>query len=258
MGLDPHYAFGKNQVYPAGNFGYHLKPFQAAIDAGVSSIMPYYGVPIAVTHEGVTYDQTGMAFSKQIVTDLLRGKLGFRGYVNSDTGIINDRAWGLEEKTVPERVAAAINGGTETLSGFHDVQTIIDLVTAGLVTEERVDRGRPAPAGAPVPARPVRGPVRRRGRRDRGRRQPEHRAVGLDLQRKSIVLLQNQDAGDGAKVLPLASSARVYTMGIDGDVTKADVASAPRLHGAADAATCPRVGRQRRRPSVGRRLTTRA
>jgi len=96
MGLDPHYAFGKNQVYPAGNFGYHLKPFKAAIDAGVSSIMPYYGVPIEVSYEGVRYEQTGMAFSKQIVTDLLRGKLGFKGYVNSDTGIVNDRAWGLE------------------------------------------------------------------------------------------------------------------------------------------------------------------
>ena len=59
-----------------------------------------------------------MAFSKQIVNDLLRDKLGFKGYVNSDTGIINDRAWGLEDKTVPERVAAAINGGTDTLSGF--------------------------------------------------------------------------------------------------------------------------------------------
>lgn len=64
LGLDPHYAFGKNQVYPAGQFGYHLKPWQAAIDAGVSSIMPYYGVPISVTYDGVTYDQTGMAFSK--------------------------------------------------------------------------------------------------------------------------------------------------------------------------------------------------
>ncbi|MDB5868356.1 MAG: xylan 1,4-beta-xylosidase, partial [Polaromonas sp.] len=34
QGLDPHYSFGKNQVYPGGNFAYHLKPFMAAIDAG--------------------------------------------------------------------------------------------------------------------------------------------------------------------------------------------------------------------------------
>ena len=45
-GGDSHYDFGKNQVYPAKNFDYPVRPFKAAIDAGVSSIMPYYGVPI--------------------------------------------------------------------------------------------------------------------------------------------------------------------------------------------------------------------
>jgi beta-glucosidase len=44
------------------------------------------------------------------VTYLLRGTLGFQGYLNSDTGIITDRAWGLEEKSVPERIAMAVNG----------------------------------------------------------------------------------------------------------------------------------------------------
>ena len=53
LGLDPHYTFGKTQVYPGGNFGYHLKPFIAAINAGVSAIMPYYGVPIDVDYDGV-------------------------------------------------------------------------------------------------------------------------------------------------------------------------------------------------------------
>ncbi|WP_052462564.1 glycoside hydrolase family 3 N-terminal domain-containing protein [Nigerium massiliense] len=130
LGLDPHYSFGKTQVYPGGNFGGHLKPFEAAIAASVSSIMPYYGVPVNVTYKGVSYEQTGKAFSKQIVTDLLRGELGFRGYVNSDTGIINDRAWG-EKKTVPERVAAAVKGGSDTLSGFHDVATITSLTSSG-------------------------------------------------------------------------------------------------------------------------------
>jgi beta-glucosidase len=138
LGLDPHYSFGKTQIYPVGGFDYHLKPFIAAIEAGASSIMPYYGVPMNVTYKGVTYDQIGMAFSGQIVNDLLREQLGFKGYANSDTGIINDRAWGLEEKTVPERVAATVNGGTDTLSGFHDVQTITGLVASGLVTEGRV------------------------------------------------------------------------------------------------------------------------
>src|SRR5688572_11444320 len=32
-GGDPHYAYRKNQVYPSNNFDYHLRPFQAAIQA---------------------------------------------------------------------------------------------------------------------------------------------------------------------------------------------------------------------------------
>jgi beta-glucosidase len=39
-------------------------------------------------------------------------------------------AWGLEDKTVPERVAAAINGGTDTLSGFATNKTVKDLLDA--------------------------------------------------------------------------------------------------------------------------------
>ncbi len=224
MGLDPHYAFGKNQVYPAGRFGEHLKPWQAAIDAGVSSIMPYYGVPIAVTHDGVTYEQTGMAFSKQIVTDLLRDKLGFKGYVNSDTGIINDRAWGLEGKTVPERVAAAINGGTETLSGFSDVKTITDLVQAGLVSEARVTEAAKRLLKPMFELGLFENPYVDDSKANAAVGAAASRALGLDIQRKSIVLLQNQNLG-AAKTLPLASSASVYTMGLDSADTRQYFAS---------------------------------
>ncbi|MDO8458340.1 MAG: glycoside hydrolase family 3 N-terminal domain-containing protein [Burkholderiaceae bacterium] len=215
QGLDPHYAHGKNQVYPAGNFGYHLKPWKAAVDAGVSSIMPYYGVPIDVTYEGVTYEQTGMAFSRQIVTDLLRGKLGFKGYVNSDTGIINDRAWGLENKTVPERVAAAINGGTDTLSGFNSNKTITDLVKAGLVSQARIDQAARYLLKPLFELGLFENPYVDANQATGVIGKDDHRAAGMDAQRKSIVLLQNTN-----KLLPLKAGAKVYTMGM----AKAEVA----------------------------------
>jgi len=219
QGLDPHYSFGKNQAYPGNNFGYHLKPFMAAIDAGVSSIMPYYGVPINVTYEGVKYDQVGMAFSKQIVTDLLRGKLGFQGYVNSDTGIINDRAWGLEDKTVPERVALAINGGTDTLSGFSTNKTITDLVKAGLVTEARVNEAVKRLLTEQFKLGLFENPYIDAGKANATIGSEANRAKGLDIQKKSVVLLQNQDQAAGGKTLPLKAGAKVYTVGMG----KADV-----------------------------------
>ncbi|HSD39533.1 MAG TPA: glycoside hydrolase family 3 N-terminal domain-containing protein [Rhodocyclaceae bacterium] len=219
LGLDPHYSFGKNQVYPGNNFAYHLKPFMAAINAGVSAIMPYYGVPINVTYEGVTYDQVGFAFNKQIVTDLLRGKLGFKGYVNSDTGIINDRAWGLEDKTVPERVATAINGGTETLSGFHVNKTITDLVTAGKVTTARVDEAVKRLLLEQFKLGLFENPYIDASKANATIGSDANRAKGMEMQKKSIVLLQNQDLGTGSKTLPFKAGAKVYTIGMG----KADV-----------------------------------
>ncbi|MDI9628492.1 MAG: S-layer homology domain-containing protein [Acidobacteriota bacterium] len=207
LGLDPHYAHGKTQVYPGGGFSEALKPFQAAIDRGVSSIMPYYGAPMNVTYEGHTFPETGFAFSDDIVNWLLRDQLGFQGYVNSDTGIINDRAWGLEDATVPERVAAAINGGTDTLSGFDSVQTILDLHTDGLLTEERIN----------LAAKRLLTPMFQMGLFEDPYVDPAaatttigsdaNRAIAQEVQRKSIVLLQNSG------VLPLKSGSTAFVLG---------------------------------------------
>ncbi|MGC1468436.1 MAG: glycoside hydrolase family 3 N-terminal domain-containing protein [Sphingorhabdus sp.] len=227
MGWDPHYTFGKNQIYtdPSGKygFGYHLKPFRAAIDGGVSSIMPYYGVPIGVSYQGTKYDEFGMAFSKQIVTDLLRKKLGFKGYVNSDSGVIETRGWGLEsyhanpatgEPFGPaDRTAIAIKSGTDVLSEFSVNKTITDLVSRGLLDERKhID---PAVTRLLVeqfqlglfenPYVDTDAAAAKIGK-------AENRALGLDIQRKSIVLLQNRNA-----LLPLKAGSKVYALGFKAD-----------------------------------------
>jgi beta-glucosidase len=228
LGMDPHYSFGKYQQY-SGNFAYHLKPFIAAIDAGVSSIMPYYGVPMsgrdasstpqALTYDGVTYPLTGFAFSKSIVTDLLKTKLAFKGYVNSDTGIINTMAWGLEDKTVPERVAAAINGGTDTLSGFATNKTIKDLLDAKLISEERVNQAARSLLKEQFQLGLFENPYVDDSKAVATIGQDANRAKGLEMQKKSVVLLKNDVLASGAKVLPLKDGAKVYTIGFG----KADV-----------------------------------
>lgn len=218
-GGDPHYAFGKNQVYPAGRLADHLKPFKAAMDAGLAAIMPYYGVPINLTYDGVTYDQIGMSFSKQIVTDLLRGKLGFTGYVNSDTGIINDRAWGIEDKTIPERMAIAIAAGTDVMSGYHTNVTITDLVKAGKVTEARLTESARRLLTEQFKLGLFENPYTDASKAAGIVGNDGFRAKAELAQRKSIVLLQNQD-----KTLPLATPTatkpvKLYTMGMNATIT---------------------------------------
>jgi beta-glucosidase len=222
MGWDPHYTFGKNQLYTDRSgkygFGYHLKPFRAAIKGGVSSIMPYYGVPIGVTYEGVKYDEFGMAFSKQIVTDLLRGKLGFKGYVNSDSGIIESRGWGLESyRTNPatgkpfgpaDRTAIAIKSGTDVLSEFSINKTITDLVAHGLLDERKhIDPAVTRLLTEQFQLGLFEDPYVDAEAAATTIGKPENRALGLDVQRKSVVLLQNRG------LLPLKPGAKVYAMG---------------------------------------------
>jgi len=141
LGLDPHFTFGKNQVYPAGRFADHLKPFKAAIDAGVSSVMPYYGVPVKLAYGGATFDAVGMAFSRQIVTNLLRGRLGFGGYVNSDTA----------SSRIGRGPRAKVRCGTHRRGrqrrhrrplGFHDKQAVLDLLKSGLIRRRGQTRRR--------------------------------------------------------------------------------------------------------------------
>ncbi|MEQ1552086.1 glycoside hydrolase family 3 N-terminal domain-containing protein [Sphingorhabdus sp.] len=223
VGWDPHYTFGKNQIYTDKTgqygFGYHLKPFRAAINGGVASIMPYYGVPIGVTYQGVKYDEFGMAFSKQIVTDLLRKKLGFKGYVNSDSGVIESRGWGLESyRDNPatgkpygpaERTAIAIKSGSDVLSEFSVNKTITDLVSQGLLDERKhIDPAVMRLLTEQFQLGLFENPYVDADAATAKIGKPENRALGLDVQRKSVVLLQNRN-----NLLPLKPGAKVFSMG---------------------------------------------
>lgn len=211
-GLDAHYSFGKHQVYPGGAFADHVAPFKAAVDAGVSSIMPYYGAPIDLSYEGTEFEQRGFAFSAQAIDGLLRGKLGFKGNVNSDTGIVTDRAWGLETASVPERIAAAINAGTDVLSGFSDHTQVTALVEQGLLEEKRIDDAVARLLSEQFDLGLFENPYVNAELADSVVGSDENRKLGMDVQRKSIVLLQNAD------LLPLDdNAARLYVLGMSSD-----------------------------------------
>ena len=108
-GEDPHFAYGREQVYPGGMFDLHLKPFEAALAAGTSQIMPYYGMPV-----GTQYEEVGFGFNRSVITGLLRERYGFDGIVCTDWGLITDheiagapfpaRAWGAEHLSLRERM----------------------------------------------------------------------------------------------------------------------------------------------------------
>ena len=210
-GGDPHYDFGKNQIYPAGNFEYHLAPFQAAVNAGASAIMAYYGIPVEQPYHP---NNVGMAFSIGIIEDLLRKRLGFKGYVNSDTGIIGDRAWGLEDKTEEEQILMAIEAGTDVLSGFNDNKLILNMINTGKLSMERVDLSVQRLLKEQFELGLFENPYVDPNRADYLVGNPSFQRKADLAQRKSIVLLQNNM--DLPMMMPEEGNRiKLLTMGMD-------------------------------------------
>lgn len=143
-GEDPHFAYGREQVYPGGQIEYHLKPFRAAIAAGTSQMMPYYGMPV-----GTDWEEVGFAFSHRVITELLRNELGFDGIVCTDWGLIGDsvilgqpmpaRAWGVEHLSELERVVKILEAGCDQFGGESRPELVVEAVRSSRVSEARVD-----------------------------------------------------------------------------------------------------------------------
>lgn len=132
-GFDPHYKAGQWNVYATENSlrDYHLPAFKSAIAKNVSSIMPYYAKPssdksaIQKDPEGndVEMKPLGFAYNDYFIKKLLKEQLGFKGYINSDTGIVHNMCWGVEALDTAERIAFAINNGeVDLISGLFDLK----------------------------------------------------------------------------------------------------------------------------------------
>ncbi|MCH6269343.1 glycoside hydrolase family 3 protein [Neobacillus citreus] len=147
-GFDPHYEEGKWNLYPTpGSLEkYHLPPFQAAVEHGSSSFMPYYSIPSikksAVQKfqgEDIPFEEVGFTFNQYFLQHILRGLLGFKGYINSDSGVTNKMSWGVEDKTEAERFAKAVNAGTDLVSDTNDVENLKLAIQNGWISENRID-----------------------------------------------------------------------------------------------------------------------
>jgi beta-glucosidase len=198
-GYDPHNAYGKMQVYPGGNFDYHLIPFvQGAFEAGTAGIMPYYGIP-----DG--YDTVGMGFSKYIINNLLRQKYGYDGVVVTDWLITSLMVWGAEDLSEKERHRLVIEAGCDQFGGNSDPKPVTELVNEGAITEDRLDESMRRllknmfllglfenPSLDPTASKAIVGCK-------------EFRQAAMLAQHKSIVLLKNEN-----DLLPLSENTKIY------------------------------------------------
>jgi beta-glucosidase len=212
-GHDPHFSYGKEQIYPGNNFEYHLIPFEAAFRAGTGQIMPYYGQPIGVP--GI--EEVGFGYNKAVITGLLREKYHFDGVVCTDWSLLNAlvlngkvvmeaRAWGVEHLSVPERAKKILNAGVDQFGGEECPDVIIGLVKSGQISEERIDVSARRLLRDKFRLGLFDNPYLDPAESERIVGSPAFKAAGERAQRKSLVLLKR-----GA--LPLSGRPKVYVEG---------------------------------------------
>ncbi|KJL21477.1 Periplasmic beta-glucosidase precursor [Microbacterium oxydans] len=227
-GEDPHFPYGREQVYPGGEFELHLKPFEDALAAGTRQMMPYYGMPV-----GTEYEEVGFGFNKSVITGLLRERYGFDGLVCTDWGLISDseifgqpfpaRAWGVEDLTPRERMKKVLDAGADQFGGEANPELLLELIADGEVTEARLDISARRILREKFELGLFENPYVDEDAADEIVGRADFRAAGEDAQRASITVLAN----DGS--LPFARGLKLYVEGINVDVAEkfADVVETP-------------------------------
>ena len=182
----------------------HLPGYLTALDEGAATIMVSFS----------SWNGMRMSAHRYLLTDVLKGELGFEGFLVSDWAAIDDIPGDYRSD-----VKASVNAGMDMVMvpdryrEFFD--TLVSLVEDGEVPMERIDdavrrilrvkfaAGMMEPGWTPEGAALDLDAVG----------DPAHRELGRRAVRESLVLLQNRDA-----VLPLSKDlGRIHVVGSHAD-----------------------------------------
>ncbi|MFL2629295.1 MAG: glycoside hydrolase family 3 N-terminal domain-containing protein [Flavobacteriaceae bacterium] len=219
-GKDTHFPPGL-QSYKGGNFEYHLIPFKAAFDAGVSSVMPYYSLPLGITSEDV-----GGSYNKEIITGLLRERYKFDGIICTDWKTITDvklpfgiifkpaSAFGVENLNIKERIIKKFSAGIDMFGGETLSIELSELIRDGKISEYRIDQS----------LRRIYKQKFNLGLFDNPYIHKESLKIfsnlqniekGIEAQKKSLILLKNED-----NFLPLKNKKKIHYYGFENNFIK--------------------------------------
>ena len=182
----------------------HGQGYYTAIDADVLTVMASFN----------SWNGLKLHGHKELLTDVLKGRLGFDGFVVSDWNGI-----GQVEGCNNESCAASINAGVDMIMAPEDWKALlfntIEQVESGEIAMSRIDdavtrilrvkiRAGLYEKGAPS-SRKVAGNKSLIGA-------PEHRAVAREAVRRSLILLKNKN-----QLLPLRPKQHVLVTGDGAD-----------------------------------------
>ncbi|MEZ4830370.1 MAG: glycoside hydrolase family 3 N-terminal domain-containing protein [Bacteroidia bacterium] len=143
-GRDGHFGYGKFAVYPGNNLADHLKPFTEGafkLEGGTgmaSAVMPYYTISWNQDQNG---ENVGNAYSKYLITTLLREKYGYDGVVCTDWLVTGNpgkphefqgKSWGMETASIAERHYKVILAGGDQYGGNNEAGPVIEAYQMGV------------------------------------------------------------------------------------------------------------------------------
>ncbi len=229
-GEDAHFPYGREQVYRGGRFAEHLAPFPPMIAAGTAAVMPYYGMPVDLELDDEKVEEVGFGYNWQIVTGLLREKLGYDGVVVTDWELVNDnhvgdqvlpaRAWGVEHLDPHGRMELILAAGADQFGGEECVEILLDLVNSGRVTEARVDESARRLLAVKFRLGLFDNPYVDEDLAPQTVGRADFREEGYAAQARSVTVLTNSpdtNAAHTVGVLPLRPGLRIYTESIDSE-----------------------------------------
>ncbi|TDT51978.1 glycoside hydrolase family 3 N-terminal domain-containing protein [Fonticella tunisiensis] len=197
-----------------------IKPYADAIAEGVRTIMPSYN-----SIQGVK-----MHASKYLLTDVLKGQLGFDGFIITDyyaiQQITRDEA-GNPVSGLKDQLRVAINAGNDMLMQPENWKTCISLIKQ-LVEEDIANPGTGIPMSRiddavsrilrvkfqlglfenPITPNPANNPevAAKLG-------SPEHRALAREAVSKSLVLLKNDEVNGKPILSQLKDMRKIFVAG---------------------------------------------
>jgi beta-glucosidase len=232
-GFDGHNYYGRHARLD-GALDQHVAPFLGAFAAKAGAVMPTYTILQDATFDGAPLEAVAGGYNRQLLTGLLRGRLGFDGVILSDWGITRDcpencrtaaakhtpadiaMPWGVESLSVVDRFARGVEAGLDQFGGTDDSQVLVEAVKAGKIVEARVDES----------VRRVLAQSFAMGLFDRPFVDEEtaasiagsaaFRAEADAAQRRALVLL---DARAGT--LPIKAGAKVFAVGLSAEAVRA-------------------------------------
>jgi beta-glucosidase len=182
-----------------------LSVYKSLIDAGVKTVM--------ITHGSI--NGTMAHADKHLITDVLKGELGFNGFVVSDWESIHN----IPGASLKEQLVTSVNAGIDMLMQPENYLEcrgyIIDAVNEGLISEERINDAVTRIISVKMQTGIFDDPLMENlETKQYGTGSAEYRNLARRLVEKSLVLLKNENS-----VLPLKEGLKLYITGPAADDT---------------------------------------